>query len=71
MRSFYIGLATTLSIFPLALNAEGNFFTDKLPSIVKNIAEGVEVGKGEEAIRSEVQNYSLGVANDAIDDEAS
>jgi len=67
MRSFYIGLATTLSIFPFALNAEGDFFTDKLPSIVKNIAEGVEVGKGEEAIRSELQSYSLGVANGTID----
>jgi len=54
-------------IFPLALNAEGNFFTDKLPSIVKNIAEGVEIGKGEEATRSEVQSYSLGAVNDAVD----
>lgn len=59
----------TVGIFvsPLALNAEVNFFTDKLPPIVNNIAEGVEVGRGEEATRSEVQNYSLGVANDAID----
>ena len=52
---------------PLALNAEGNFFTDKLPSIVKNIAEGVEIGKGEEATRSEIQSYSLGAVNDAVD----
>jgi len=34
---------------------------------VKNIAEGIEVGKGGQATRSEVQKYSLGVANDAID----
>ena len=53
-------VAAGACIFPLALNAEGNFFTDKLPSIVKNIAEGIEVGKGEEATRSEIQSYSLG-----------
>ena len=60
-------VAASACIFPLALNAEGNFFTDKLPSIVKNIAEGIEVGKGEEATRSEIQSYSLGAVNDAVD----
>jgi len=60
-------VAASACIFPFALNAEDGFFTDKLPSIVKNIAEGIEVGKGGQATRSEVQKYSLGVANDAID----
>ena len=29
---------------PIALNAEESFFRDKLPSIVKNIAQGFEDG---------------------------
>ena len=33
-----------LIIFPIALNAENDFLEDKLPSIVKNIAEGAENG---------------------------
>ncbi len=67
MRSFYIGVAATLSIFPLSLGAEGNFFKDKLPSIIKNIVNGFENGEGKEAVESEAQNYSLKVAKDAID----
>ena len=52
---------------PITLSAEGNFFKDKLPSIIQNIGNGFENGEGKEAIEAEAQNYSLKVANDAID----
>ena len=37
-------LVVTTALTPIALNAEQNFFKDKLPSIVKNIAQGFEDG---------------------------
>ena len=65
-KIFKVLVASTL-ILPLALNAEESFFKDKLPSIIKNIGNGFENGEGKEAIEAEAQNYSLKVANDAID----
>ena len=37
-------LVVTTALTPIALNAEQNFFKDKLPSIVKNIAQSFEDG---------------------------
>ena len=37
-------LIASTALTPIALNAEQNFFKDKLPSIVKNIAQGFEDG---------------------------
>jgi hypothetical protein len=45
------------------LNAEGNFLEYKLPSMVKNIAEGAETGSAGVAAREEVRKFSLDVAN--------
>ena len=53
---------------PIALNAEKSFFRDKLPSIVKNIAQGFEDGNAEEAAKNEAATYSLNAANSALDD---
>ena len=53
---------------PIALNAEQSFFKDKLPSIVKNIAQGFEDGNAEEAAKNEAATYSLNAANSALDD---
>ena len=53
---------------PIALNAEKSFFRDKLPSIVKNIAQGFEDGNAEEAAKNEAATYSLNAANYALDD---
>ena len=60
-------LLATVSI-PIALNAEQSFFSDKLPSIVKNIAQGFEDGNAEEAAKNEAATYSLNAANSALDD---
>ena len=60
-------LLTTVCI-PIALNAEQSFFKDKLPSIVKNIAQGFEDGNAEEAAKNEAATYSLNAANSALDD---
>ena len=57
----------TTALTPIALNAEQNFFKDKLPSIVKNIAQGFEDGNEEEAAQNEVVDYSLNAANSALD----
>ena len=48
-KTFKVLVVSTL-ILPLALTAEESFFKDKLPSIVKNIANGFENGEGKEAI---------------------
>ena len=42
-RLLSFALLSSVSL-PIALNAEQNFFKDTLPSIVKNIAQGVEDG---------------------------
>jgi len=60
-------LIASTALTPIALNAEQNFFKDKLPSIVKNIAQGFEDGNEEEAAQNEVVDYSLNAANSALD----
>lgn len=68
MNNNYLAMvALSISIAPAGLNAEESFLTQTLPTIVKNVGEGVEVGEGEKVLRQEVQNYSLGVANSAVD----
>lgn len=52
---------------PVGLNAEQNFLKYSLPSIVKNIAQGIEDGNAELVAKNEVINYSLDAANNAID----
>ena len=60
-------LFTSVLVFPVALNAEENFFKEKLPSMLKNIGNGFENGQGKEAIEAEAKDASLKAANDAID----
>jgi len=60
-------IIASTALTPIALNAEQNFFKDKLPSIVKNIAQGFEDGNEEEAAQNEVVDYSLNAANSALD----
>ena len=60
-------LVVTAALTPIALNAEQNFFKDKLPSIVKNIAQGFEDGDAEAATKNEVVDYFLNAANSALD----
>ena len=60
-------LFTSVLVFPVALNAEENFFKEKLPSMLKNIGNGFENGEGKEAIEAEAKDASLKAANDAID----
>lgn len=60
-------LIASTAITPIALNAEQSFFKDKLPSIVKNIAQGFEDGDAEAATKNEVVDYSLNAANSALD----
>jgi hypothetical protein len=59
-------LMASTALTPIALNAEQNFFKDKLPSIVKNIAQGFEDGNEEEAAQNEIVDYSLNAANSAL-----
>jgi hypothetical protein len=56
-----------MCLVPLALNAEESTVSPQIAGVVKNIAEGVENGQGEKAVRTEIQNYTLGVANGAAD----
>jgi hypothetical protein len=51
---------------PMMLNAETNFLEYKLPSMVKNIAEGAETGSAGVAAREEVRKFSLDVANSGL-----
>jgi hypothetical protein len=66
-RKFLTFLIASTALTPIALNAEQNFFKDKLPSIVKNIAQGFEDGNEEEAAQNEITDYSLNAANSALD----
>jgi hypothetical protein len=59
-------LMASTALTPIALNAKQNFFKDKLPSIVKNIAQGFEDGNEEEAAQNEIVDYSLNAANRAL-----
>ena len=65
-RLLSFALLSSVSL-PIALNAEQNFFKDTLPSIVKNIAQGVEDGNLEAATKNKVVNYSLNAANTELD----
>ena len=67
MQYKFYGVLLGIVSLPVALNAEQNFLKDSLPSIVKNIAQGIEDGNAEVVAKNEVVNYSLDAANDAID----
>ena len=67
-KTLSVFLIASTAITPIALNAEQSFFKDKLPSIVKNIAQGFEDGNAEEAAKNEAATYSLNAANSALDD---
>ena len=66
-KTLSVFLIASTAITPIALNAEQSFFKDKLPSIVKNIAQGFEDGDAEAATKNEVVDYSLNAANSALD----
>ena len=67
MQYKFYGVLLGIVSLPVALNAEQNFFKDSLPTIFRNIAQGVEDGNTEMVAKNEVVNYSLDAANDAID----
>ena len=58
--------ATAAVFVPHTLSAESNFLEYKLPSVVKNIAEGAETGSAGVAAREEVRKFSLDVANSGL-----
>ena len=66
-KKLSVFLVVSNAITPIALNAEQSFFKDKLPSIVKNIAQGFEDGNTEAATKNEVIDYSLNAVNSAPD----
>ena len=68
LKNHFSKLVIATVCIPIALNAEQSFFKDKLPSIVKNIAQGFENGNAEEAAKNEAATYSLNAANSALDD---
>ena len=49
-KTLSVFLIASTAITPIALNAEQSFFKDKLPSIVKSIAQGFEDGNAEETV---------------------
>ena len=67
MQYKFDGVLLGIVSLPVALNAEQNFFKDNLPTIFRNIAQGVEDGNAAMVAKNEVVNYSLDAANDAID----
>jgi len=59
-------LATTVTVTPIAVNAEQDVLKYKIPTIVKNIAEGAERGAAAETAKQELHSFSLGLANSKL-----
>ena len=59
-------LATIVTVTPIAVNAEQDVLKYKIPTIVKNIAEGAEQGAATETAKQEFHNFSLGLANSKL-----
>ena len=59
-------LATIVTVTPIAVNAEQDVLKYKIPTIVKNIAEGAERGAAAETAKQEFHNFSLGLANSKL-----
>jgi hypothetical protein len=59
-------LATIVTVTPIAVNAEQDVLKYKIPTIVKNIAEGAERGAAAEAAKQELHSFSLGLANSKL-----
>ena len=55
-------LATIVTVTPIAVNAEQDVLKYKIPTIVKNIAEGAERGAAAETAKQELHSFSLGLA---------
>jgi hypothetical protein len=49
-----IGVTAALAASPLTLNADQGVLQNELPSVVKNIAQGVEAGNGLNTLKSEL-----------------
>ena len=56
-------LATIVTVTPIAVNAEQDVLKYKIPTIVKNIAEGAKRSAAAETAKQEFHNFSLGLAN--------
>jgi hypothetical protein len=50
-----------------AENTDNGFFTNKLPSLIKNVADGFKRNQGSETLESEAANLSVDLTNSAID----
>jgi hypothetical protein len=59
-------LATIVTVTPIAVNAEQDVLKYKIPTIVKNIAEGAERGAAAETAKQELHSFSLGLANSKL-----
>ena len=59
-------LATIVTVTPIAVNAEQDVLKYKIPTIVKNIAEGAERGAAAETAKQEFHSFSLGLANSKL-----
>lgn len=67
MRLRQLVLASSvLAIAPFSLSAENSALEYKLPSMVKNIAQGFEDGNASAAANDELVKFSLGMANSGL-----
>ena len=55
-----------MTVTPIAVNAEQDVLKYKIPTIVKNIAEGAERGAAAETAKQELHSFSLGLANSKL-----
>lgn len=55
-----------VALSPAALNADSTFLNFKLPSLVKNVAEGAEAGDAGQALSFELSTLALDAANSRL-----
>jgi hypothetical protein len=59
-------MTTMITTLPLAASSEENFLKYKLPSIVKNIAQGYEDGAATSVAKEEISAFTLDMANSGL-----
>ena len=65
-RKILLTTVSAAAFVPHNLSAESSYLEYKLPSMVKNIAEGAETGSAGAVAREEVRKFSLDVANSGL-----
>lgn len=59
-------ITTLITSVPFAASSEQNVLTYKIPSMVKNIAQGYEDGNASSVAKEEVSIFALGMANSGL-----